>query len=189
MLTESFLARREVILAMLGITAIGNVRDVTAASTANSRSRDFDFIIGKWMVTHRRLKTRLASDSNWDTFAGSCEAYPILGGMGNVDDNVLELPSGTYTGASIRVFDPTQDAWSIWWIDSRTANIAPPVRGGFKAGTGTFYGDEELRGRPVKARFIWSDITDHSARWQQAFSNDNGTSWEVNWFMDFARRS
>jgi hypothetical protein len=36
-------------------------------------------------------------------------------------------------------------------------------------------------------RFIWSDITGRSARWEQAFSTDGGESWETNWIMRFER--
>ena len=175
----------------MALLSIATSNTVIAASSpaAGSPARDFDFLMGKWSVKHRRLKTRLAGDTQWDSFAGSCEAFPLLGGLGNVDDNVLELPGGTYAGASIRVFDETRNLWSIWWIDSRTGTIAPPVRGGFAGGTGTFYGDDELRGKQVRARFIWSNITGHSAQWQQAFSSDAGVAWETNWVMDFLRRT
>lgn len=181
-------ARREL---LMGLLSIATSSAVIAASgqTADAPAHDFDFLMGKWSVKHRRLRTRLTGDTHWESFAGSCEAFPILGGVGNVDDNVLELPGGTYTAASIRVFDPSRNLWSIWWIDSRTGTIAPPVRGSFQSRTGTFYGDDELRGKPVRARFIWSDITERSAQWQQAFSNDSGISWETNWFMEFLRRA
>jgi hypothetical protein len=36
-------------------------------------------------------------------------------------------------------------------------------------------------------RFLWTDITPASARWQQAFSEDGGASWETNWVMEFER--
>jgi hypothetical protein len=32
----------------------------------------------------------------------------------------------------------------------------------------------KVEGTPVLARFIWSEITDRSARWEQAFSTDDG---------------
>ena len=44
-----------------------------------------------------------------------------------------------------------------------------------------------LEGRPIRVRFLWSRITDTSARWEQAFSLDGGGSWETNWIMDFTR--
>jgi hypothetical protein len=39
----------------------------------------------------------------------------------------------------------------------------------------------------VLARFIWSDIAADSAHWQQAFSTDEGASWETNWHMWMTR--
>jgi hypothetical protein len=36
-------------------------------------------------------------------------------------------------------------------------------------------------------RYLWSRITDQSARGEQAFSLDEGNNWETNWTMDFTR--
>ena len=150
---------------------------------------DFDFLAGRWRVRHHRLQRRLAGDTNWDDFAGTCEMWPILGGLGNVDDNVLELPAGTYRAATIRQFDPAMGRWSIWWIDARKPGIEPPVHGSFKDGVGTFLGEDVFDGRPIRVRFLWSGITATSARWEQAFSADNGATWETNWVMEFERVS
>ena len=35
------------------------------------------------------------------------------------------------------------------------------------------------------ARFIWSGVTTQTPRWEQAFSDDSGETWETNWVMDF----
>src|SRR4029077_722878 len=110
-----------------------------------------------------------------------------LGGAGTVDDNVLELPSGTYRGVGIRAFDAAPRLWSIWWLDARSPTIEPPVRGDFKDGIGTFEAEDTLNGRPIVVRFQWSDITPASAHWEQAFSPDGGATWEVNWTMEFTR--
>ena len=68
-----------------------------AASTdqPSSAVHDFDFYMGSWRVHHRRLKERLAGNDEWQEFEGTSTAWPILGGAGNIDDNVLELPAGT----------------------------------------------------------------------------------------------
>ena len=42
-------------------------------------------------------------------------------------------------------------------------------------------------GRPVRVRFEWSQMHTGAPRWQQAFSDDGGATWEVNWVMEFAR--
>ena len=40
---------------------------------------------------------------------------------------------------------------------------------------------ETLNGRAILVRFVISDITSNSVRFEQAFSDDGGKTWEVNW--------
>ena len=149
---------------------------------------DFDFFMGTWHVHHRRLKARLAGSDEWQEFEGTCEAWPILGGAGNIDDNVLELPAGDYRAISLRTFDPATNRWSIWWLDGRNASrLDPPVVGGFENGIGTFIAPDTFNDRPILVRFLWSNITDRTCRWEQAFSTDDGATWEVNWVMESTR--
>ncbi|KQY05667.1 hypothetical protein ASD28_06190 [Massilia sp. Root133] len=149
---------------------------------------DFDFLVGHWTVRHRRLKERLVGCTEWEEFGGTCSLRPLLDGQANVDDNVLETPSGTYRAASIRAYDPATQRWSIWWLDSRQPHdLGVPVVGAFKDGTGTFFAADTLNGQPIRVRFLWTDITAASARWQQAFSRDGGATWETNWVMKFER--
>jgi hypothetical protein len=113
---------------------------------------------------------------------------PLLDGQANVDDNLLNMPWGTYRAASIRAYDPATRQWSIWWLDSRyPRDLGTPVVGAFDDGIGTFFADDTLNGQPIRVRFLWTDITAASARWQQAFSNDGGATWETNWIMEFQR--
>jgi hypothetical protein len=150
-------------------------------------ARDWDWLIGNWSVRHRQLRDRLTGSTEWDEFSGTCRNWPLMAGRGNVDDNVLDLPSGRYRGVGVRAFDVQTRQWAIWWIDSRAPGIEPPVRGGFAEGVGTFIGDDTWKGRPVKVRFRWTEITATSAHWDQASSPDGGATWETNWHMDFTR--
>jgi hypothetical protein len=158
-----------------------------SAATPRDGRHDFDFFVGRWRVAHRRLRKRLEGDTQWDEFAGSGEMRPLLGRLGNIDDNVIELPGGTYRGSTLRLFDPATRLWSIWWMDSRAPRLEPPVHGRFERGIGTFLGEDMFQGRSILVRFIWSEISATTARWEQAFSPDAGASWEVNWIMQFRR--
>ncbi|WP_315386013.1 hypothetical protein [uncultured Stenotrophomonas sp.] len=156
-----------------------------AAST--STPEDFNFLIGNWNVTHHRLSKRLVGDTHWITFNGTMSAKLILGGLGNFDENVLNLPGETYLACTLRLFDPITRTWSIRWIDGRSPDLGDPLTGTFKNGEGTFNGSDREAGRPVLIRFLWSQITPVSARWEQAMSDDSGATWETNWIMEFSR--
>jgi hypothetical protein len=158
------------------------------SEVAFDERHDWDFLVGRWMVRNRRLKQRLAGSTQWEEFNSTLINWPVLGGLGNVGDNVFEAAGGTYRGVSVRAFDPGTRQWLSWWLDGRTpARIAPSVSGGFTKGVGTLTGDDELNGRPIKVRSRWSEITRTSARWEQAFSADGGSTWETNWVSEFTR--
>ena len=160
----------------------------SAAPSAAEPPHDFDFWMGEWETAHRQLKRRLAGEAEWLTFAGSCSSRPLFGGFGNIDENEIRKPAGTYIGISIRLYDPAARLWSIYWLDSRYPGVEPPVIGRFENGIGTFYGDDVFEGRKIRVRFIWTVTNPNAPRWEQAFSADGGASWETNWIMDFTRR-
>ena len=148
----------------------------------------FDFLHGAWRVRHRKLARRLVDSAQWLEFEGEAACRPLLGGLGNVDENVLEDPGGAYQAVTLRLFDPASERWSIWWVDGRFMGLGPPVHGRFEGGEGRFLGEDTHEGRPVLVRFLWTAIEADSARWEQAFSPDGGRSWETNWIMRFERK-
>jgi len=157
-------------------------------ATPRGSAQDFDFFVGTWTVRHRRLKERLKGCQDWEEFMGHSEMRKILGGLGNVDDNLLEFPGGSYRAVTLRSFDPASGQWSIWWLDGRApGRLDVPVVGSFIEGVGNFYADDELDGRAIRVRFQWSLPEPERPRWEQAFSVDGGISWESNWVMHFER--
>jgi hypothetical protein len=160
----------------------------TGPSTMTTHAHDFDFLVGKWRVHHRRLVGRLVGSTNWQEFDGTSEMTMTMGGQGTFDENFIDIPSGAYRAVGIRGYDPKTETWAIWWLDARNPHsIEPPVFGNFENGLGTFVGDDTNNGKPVKCRFEWSRITPNSAHWGQALSPDGGKTWETNWVMDFTR--
>jgi len=191
-------ARRALLSALAGMGAVGalsNANSAEPAATANTRSRsvdpvhDFDEFFGTWDVRHRRLKERLAGSTEWIEFGGSQTMWPILGGAGNVTDNVFNLPNGAVQrGVTLRAFDRKAQKWSIWWLDGNDpTRLDVPVVGGFEQGTGAFYADDSFKGQPIKVRFLWKNVTRNTRQWEQAFSPDAGKTWETNWIAWFTR--
>ena len=192
-----FIFRAFVAAALFGL-ALEGVGAQTSAPPTIAREKtagapkavhDFDFLVGHWRVHHRKLRVRLANNQDWVEFEGTLDSRPLMDGYGNIDDDVFEVPGGTYRGIGLRSFDTQTLQWSIWWLDGRTplGPLDPPMRGGFKDGVGTFYGLDTLNGRQVRARFIWSDITPTSCHWEQAYSPDGGMTWETNWVQEIRK--
>jgi hypothetical protein len=160
---------------------------VEAGKQVQDGRADFDFLIGRWHIHHRRLRERLKGSTSWEEFDSVSVARKILGGLGNIDETSMERASGILLGMTLRFFDPKSQQWSIYWADSANGFQLPPMIGGFKEGRGEFYAQEPFEGKHVFSRFIWSAITPTSCRWEQAFSADGGKTWETNWTMEFTR--
>jgi hypothetical protein len=149
--------------------------------------KDFDFLMGNWMIHHHRLKERLKGSRSWEEFEGTGSAQKILGGLGNVDECVMKRGSESVYGTTLRLYDPKSRQWSIYWVDSVSGTLQVPMIGEFKEDRGEFYSQEVFEGRYIFSRFIWSHITATSCQWEQAFSADGGKTWETNWIMEFER--
>jgi hypothetical protein len=84
----------------------------------------------------------------------------------------------------MRSYFPKAKTWSIWWLDGRSpTQLDTPVVGSFQDGVGLFFADDVLNGQPIKVRFTWTAVPGQDPRWEQAFSNDAGKTWETNWTM------
>lgn len=152
-----------------------------------SGAHDFDFIIGKWRVRHHTLAGRLVGATEWSIADAVDIVHPVFCGLGNIGKFMRLVDGVLYEGMPTRLYDPNIGKWRIYWLDNIDHRMEPAVIGGFKNGEGLFIGDDVLRGDPIKVRFRWTDITPVSARWDQAFSSDGGTTWELNSIMEFSR--
>lgn len=156
---------------------------------------DFDFLLGHWNVSNRRLKKRLQGNDDWEVFDATQHNQRLPGGIGNFDDYIASAWRPDFVGMTLRLFNPQTACWSIYWLDNVTGGVdamglmLPPVVGRFSDGVGIFEGDDMLDGRPIRVRYTWSSAAGGSPQWEQAMSDDNGASWELNWRMCFTRKT
>ena len=99
----------------------------------------------------------------------------------------VQGPAGRIEGLSLRLYNPQSRQWSLNFASLRGGTLSPPTIGEFRNGRGEFYAQETLDGRAILVRFVISDITPDSCRFEQAFSSDGGKTWEVNWIATDTR--
>lgn len=159
------------------------------APASHDGSHDFDWIFGTWKATLRRLVKPLTGSTTWVDFEGRQISKPIWGGKANLDEFIVDSPGAgmKIEGTALRLYDPAGQQWRIYWANSKRGIVDPPVVGRFNNGRGEFYGMDELDGRAILVRYVWSSITANSAHFEQAFSVDGGKTWEVNWISDVTR--
>ena len=152
-------------------------------------NRDFDFLFeGTWRIHNRRLRERLADCNEWIEFASTYFARPIWGGAAHMDEyEALDTLLGEIHGMTLRLYDQKSGQWAIYWANRDSGRLDAPMYGQWNDGRGEFYNQEPFRGRMIYVRFLWFHESEHTARWEQAFSDDGGKSWETNWIMEMER--
>jgi hypothetical protein len=167
----------------LSFDAKGNLL-IKASST--SSPNDFDFLIGKWKMYHRRLNKRLENCKEWTEFESLDSNYKILSGSADMDVlSTTQLPGlegKLFEGLTLRLFDPKTRLWRLYWVASNVGVLDPPVVGSFENNVGHFFAKDTFNGKNIIMVFRWDVRDKEHPVWSQAFSPDNGKTWEWNWY-------
>ena len=158
-----------------------------SAAAARNGAQDFDWEIGTWKTRLRRLAKPLSGSDEWLEYEGTSVVRTVLDGRANLVELKVEGPAGRIEGVSLRLYAPQARQWSLNFANIRNGLLTRPVLGGFRNGIGEFYGQDELDGRAILVRFVISEVTADSARFEQAYSNDGGRTWETNWIATDTR--
>ncbi len=159
---------------------------VTQVVTADGQ-RDFDFEIGAWKARISRLETPLAGSTTWLEYEGTSVVRKVWDGRANLGELAVGGTAGQIEGLSLRLYNPQTRQWHISWANARDGMLGDPMSGGFTNARGEFFGEEAFNGRIILVRFVFSDITPTAFRFEQAFSDDWGKTWEANWKATFTR--
>jgi hypothetical protein len=162
--------------------ALGALLSATAATAApRDGQHDFDFDIGTWKTHLRRLVHPLSGSTTWVELDGTTVVRKIWDGRANLAELETDAASGHLSVLSLRLYDPQARQWSLNTANAKAGTLGVPTVGEFKDGRGEFFDQETFNGRTILVRNVWSEITADSCRFEQAFSDDGGKTWEVNW--------
>ncbi|HEX7962238.1 MAG TPA: hypothetical protein VF493_20155, partial [Terriglobales bacterium] len=167
---------------MLGQTGSGAAKTAPQGKPAlRDGQHDFDFEIGTWKTHLKRLLHPLTGATTWVEYDGTTVVRKVWNGRANILELEADGPAGHFLGMNLRLYNPESHQWSLNFSNSASGTLSQPTIGEFKNGRGEFYDQETFNGRAILVRFVISNITADSCRFEQAFSDDGGKTWEVNW--------
>jgi hypothetical protein len=158
-----------------------------AAADQADGAHDFDFAFGTWRTRLARLQRPLTGSKEWVEYAGTTVVRKVWDGRAQLVELDVSGPAGRIEGLSLRLYDPETRRWSLNFANARGGGVYPPTIGGFAGRKGTFTSVETLDGRAVQVRFVITEVTPDEYRYEQAFSADQGKTWEVNWIATDTR--
>jgi hypothetical protein len=185
-------ARVRTLLLAFGLTATLGVSQAVAQSSAGSAGattasnqrdgqHDFDFEIGTWHTHLRRLLHPLTGSTTWAEYDGTTVVRRVWNGRANLVELAAKGPAGQFEALNLRLYNPQSHQWSLNFASSAGGTLTQPTIGEFRNGRGEFYDQEMLAGRAILVRFVISEVTATSVRFEQSFSDDGGKTWELNW--------
>lgn len=152
-----------------------------AAPAASDGQQDFNWELGTWDTKLRRLKQPLAGRQEWLDYAGTTTVTPLMGKRANIVEFDVRGPAGRIAGVSLRLYQPATGQWSLHFANLANGSMTEPMQGSFRQGYGTFFGEDTLDGRKILVRFLIIPVSPDQWRFEQAYSPDNGKTWEDNW--------
>jgi hypothetical protein len=152
-----------------------------AISPQRDGQHDFDFEFGTWKTHLRRLLRPLTGSTTWAEYDGTTVVRKVWDSRANLVELAVDGPAGRIEALSLRLYDPQSRQWSLNFSSLGSGSMGAPAIGQFGNGRGEFVNQETLHGRAILVRFVISDITSSTCRFEQSFSADGGKTWEVNW--------
>lgn len=160
----------------------GATQSVSQPTAAHQDGQhDFDFELGNWHTHLTRLQHPLSGSTTWVEYDGTSVISKVWDGRANLVELNVKGPAGHIEGLSLRLYNPESHQWSLNFANPSGGAPGVPTVGEFKNGRGEFYDQETFKGRTILVRNVFSDITPTSYKFEQAFSDDGGKTWEVNW--------
>jgi hypothetical protein len=157
------------------------------APTERDGQHDFDFEIGTWKTHLSRLQHPLSGSTVWIEYEGTTVVRKVWNGRANLVELDVTGAAGHIEGLSLRLYNPQSRQWSLNFSNSAAGTLSQPTIGEFKNRRGEFFDQELFNGRAILVRFVVFDIKPDSVRFEQAFSDDGGKTWEVNWIATDTR--
>ena len=162
----------------------------TSSVAPHDGQHDFDFLLGSWKIHLKKRLRPLSGSNEWVEFDGTVVCRTIWNGLAEVEEFNVDSPEKNIfiKGLAVRLYNPKTRQWTIYWANSKNGGFDPQSQSGqFNDGRGEFYGQDTLDGKAIYVRWTWTNTTSPAPHFEQAYSEDGGRTWEVNWITEQTR--
>ncbi|MEA3141177.1 MAG: hypothetical protein QOK23_3346 [Gammaproteobacteria bacterium] len=139
---------------------------------------DFDFNVGAWKTQIKRLVHPLSGSTEYIELNGTVTVRKVWDGRAQLEEIETDGPNGHWEGMTMFLYNPQSHQWNQTFANSKTGVLNRPLVGTFKDGRGELFSQDSLNDRSILVRGVWSDITPNSHRFEEAYSDDGGKTWE-----------
>ncbi|GAB3784456.1 hypothetical protein [Dyella agri] len=141
----------------------------------------FDFNMGRWDTRIREVSNPLSAPDVWSKLSGTHAVYRLWDDWANIGQLEVDGPGGRLEYLALRLYDRKTQQWRVYFANGKTGTLYQPMVGEFKDGVGTFIGSDEVEGKTVLTRNVWSGISAKSCQQDWAVSADGGKTWVPTW--------
>ena len=164
------------------LTRLSKAPDYAAPNPEGSGpEHDFDFNMGHWSTRIRAVMNPLSAPNVWSNLQGTHVVYRVWGDWADIGQLEVDGPGGHIEDMALRLYDRKTHQWRVYFANSDSGTLQPPMVGEFKNNVGTFVFLDEMEGKTVLVRNIWSDITAKSCHQDWSISADGGRTWVSTW--------
>jgi hypothetical protein len=159
----------------------------TAYTPGSGPEHDYDFNIGRWKTQIRAVENPIAAPGVWTNLQGEHVVYRVWGDWANIGQLEVDGPGGPDEFMALRMYDRKTRQWRVYFANSSSGTLDQPMVGQFNDGVGTFVFLDDMGGKTVLVRNVWSGITTRSCHQDWAISADGGKTWVPTWISTDTR--
>lgn len=153
----------------------------TPFTPGSGPEHDFDFNMGRWNTRIRAVEKPLSAPGVWTNLQGTHTVYRVWGDWADIGQLEVDGPVGHIEDLALRLYDRKTQQWRVYFANSDSGTLDAPMVGGFEDGVGTFVFLDEMEGKTVLVRNVWSGITSKACHQDWAISVDGGKTWVPTW--------